>query len=226
MQAMYEESINEYHFDQFSESYDMPGMMDDLEVHQEQAPEELKKESRQFAVAGTISVLAGLALFVGMNLDKIGLGGLLSTGFLEAITPFVVIGGIGALGYGLIKGWRRIFRKKSLNLPKLLIRRRFNKNERREQRRRNANPRWNQNINQVEQVLNRATYQPSDNRRLARSNNKVFLGVAAGLAENSNISVSLIRLLFIGAFAVSGGFAAVLYVLLGIFLPQRKNLKS
>jgi len=214
---MYEESVNEYHFDQFSESYSMPGMMDDLEIAQEQAPAELKKESRQFAVAGVISLLAGAAIYIGMNFGHLGLSAL-----IENIAPFVILSGIGALGYGLIKGWRRIMRKARINFPKLRIRRKFMPYER-QRTQQDQGPKWNQRL---EQIVSNAQDSSRKAQRLARSSNRVFLGVAAGLAEHSRIPVSVIRLLFIGAFAISGGFAAILYVLLGIFLPDRKNLKS
>ncbi len=216
---MYEESINEYSFDQFSESYSMPGMMDDLEIAQEQAPAELKKESNQFAIAGLITLLSGAGLYLAMNLDKLGLGSL--TALKENLMPFVVLAGIGGLGYGLLKVWRRVFRKGRLNFPKLQIRRKFFPNERRQTRQRNDAPRWNQRLqNVVGQAPN------SNAERLSLSEKKVFLGVAAGLAENSRLPVSLIRLLFIGAFGLTGGFALVLYVLLGIFLPSGKKLNS
>lgn len=210
---MYEESVNEYHFDQFVESNSLPGMMDDLEVIREETPEELKRDNRAFYTTGIISILAGLGLVVGMNADKLGLGGLIPSG---DIIPWVLFGGVAALGFGLIKGFRKIFRRGNLNLPALQIRRKTLPNQPPEIRRRR-----NQ---QTAPPILQETFRP--NRKLRKSlKNRVFLGVAGGLAEHSGISATLIRLLFIAGFAISGGAAAVIYLALGLFLPNgQKNL--
>lgn len=208
---MYQESINNYNFEDFVESTSMPGMMDDLELITEEAPEELKKDNRHFRTAGIISILAGIGLFVGMNLDKLGLGEFISTS--QAI-PFVLAAGIGALGFGLIKGFRKIFRKKNLNLPSLQIRRKTPAHiSAREAQQRYTSP---------PSLPRQETFRR--NRRLSKSSkDRVFMGVAGGLAEHSGINPSLIRMLFIGLFAISGGTAAFIYMLLGMFLPTKKK---
>ena len=214
---MYQESINHYNFEDFVESTSMPGMMDDLELIAEEAPEELKKDNRGFRTAGIISILAGIGLFVGMNLDKLGLADLVPA---QAAIPYVLAAGIGALGFGLIKAFRKIFRRKNLNLPSLQIRRktpahisaREGQNQQRKRARQTTPP----------ALPRQETFRP--NRRLAKSRtDKVFMGVAGGLAKHSGISSSLIRLLFIGLFAISGGTAAFIYFLMGMFLPTEKR---
>ncbi len=207
---MYQESINHYNFEDFVESTAMPGMMDDLELITEEAPEELKKDNRAFRTAGLISILAGIGLFVGMNLDKLGLGEFIST--TQAI-PYILAAGIGALGFGLIKGFRKIFRKKNLNLPSLQIRRKTPAHiSAREAQQRRTPP----------AVPRQETFRR--NRKLAKSlKDRVFMGVAGGLAQHSGINSSLIRMLFIGLFAISGGTAAFIYILMGMFLPTQKR---
>lgn len=208
---MYQESIQNYNFDDFVESTSMPGMMDDLELITEEKPEEMKKDNRSFRIAGIVSALAGLGLFLGMNASAFGLDTLFDA--KDAI-PAILITGIAALGFGLVKGFKRIFRKGNINLPSLQIRRKTpaHISAREGQRQRQQPP----------AVPREETFRR--NRKLSKSyKEKVFMGVAGGLAEHSGISVSLIRMLFIGAFAFSGGTAAVIYVLLGMFLPSARR---
>ncbi len=213
---MYQESINHYNFEDFVESTSMPGMMDDLELIAEEAPEELKKDNRGFRTAGILSILAGVALFLGMNLEALGLADIIPA---QNVIPFVLAAGIGALGFGLVKAFRKIFRRKNLNLPSLQIRRKTpahisaREGQARQRRRAMAPP----------ALPKQETFRR--NRRLSKSlKDRVFMGVAGGLAKHSGISSSLIRLLFIGLFAISGGTAAFIYILLGMFLPNEKRL--
>lgn len=207
---MYEESVNEYHFDQFMESNSLPGMMDDLEVIREESPEELKRDNAAFRTTGIISILAGIGLLIGMNADKLGLGNLIAA---EKVIPFVLFGGIAALGFGLLKGFRKIFRRGKLNLPALQIRRKTLRTtppdiRQRQQRQMGPPP------------LTQEAFRPG--RKLRKSlKNRVFLGVAGGLAEHSGISATIIRLLFIAGFAISGGTAAMIYIALGLFLKNQ-----
>ena len=211
---MYEESVNEYHFDQFIESNSLPGMMDDLEVIREETPEELKRDNRAFYITGILSMLAGIGLVVGMNADKLGLTDLVSS---TDIIPWMLFAGVAGLGFGLLKGFRKIFRRGNLTLPTLQIRRKTLKNEPPEIRRR----RQTQNQVSPPPIL-QETFRP--NRKLRKSiANRVFMGVAGGLAEHSGISATLIRLLFIAGFAISGGVAAFIYIALGLFLPSAKK---
>lgn len=207
---MYEESVNEYHFDQFVESNSLPGMMDDLEVIREETPEETKRDNRAFYTTGILSILAGAGLLIGMNAETLGIADLIPS---DKIIPYVLFGGIAALGYGLIKGFRKIFRRRNLNLPTLQIRRKTLKNQPRQQQRRQQ---------QTPPPIIQEAFRPG--RKLRKSiANRVFLGVAGGLAEHSGISATLIRLLFIAGFAISGGAAAVIYLALGFFLPNAQR---
>ena len=188
----------------------MDGMMDDLELIREEAPEELERDNRSFMISGIIATLAGIGIFLGMNADKLGLSAI-----KEDFFPFVVMAGIGALSFGLVKGFRKIFRKGNLSLPSLQIRRKTTPNHKATTKRGGL---FSRPANFAREAFRRP------NRKLAKSNsNRVFMGVAGGLAEHSGMSSSLIRLLFIGAFAISGGAAAFIYFALGIFLPVKNN---
>jgi phage shock protein C len=59
-------------------------------------------------------------------------------------------------------------------------------------------------------------------REWFRSNDKrILTGVCGGLAEEFNISVTLLRLMFVVATLLSGGLALVLYIALAFIMPRR-----
>lgn len=162
-------------------------------------PKELNRDMRTFTWTGVGAILAGIGTFVATNL---GLG------LMDAL-PFLIAGGIAALGVGMMKGFSRIFGKRRLQLPRLQVRRKTQKQ---------SEP----TVVREFQQPTRAVVAPRKRRRwsLSKSNSdSVIMGVCGGLAESSGISSSLIRLLFIAAFAITGGTAAVIYFLLGMFLP-------
>lgn len=155
-------------------------------------PEPVKKDSRTFLWAGLISLMAGGALFAATNF---GLGLLEFAGIALAT-------GIGALAVGVFRGIGKIFAKKNLNLPKLKIHRKT---------KRRAKPQ----VRTIEPVQSKGGLRRS-------KTDSVLMGVCGGLARQSGISSSLIRLLFLAAFAITGGSAALIYFMLGAFLPQEK----
>src|SRR5579864_3045530 len=62
---------------------------------------------------------------------------------------------------------------------------------------------------------------PGPPRRLARSSReRMWAGVAGGMAEYFELDPSLVRLLWVAATVVSGGLAVAVYILLWIILPR------
>ncbi|MCO5183962.1 MAG: PspC domain-containing protein [Anaerolineae bacterium] len=60
-----------------------------------------------------------------------------------------------------------------------------------------------------------------NNKRLMRTNNKMFLGVAGGIAEYFGIDPTIIRILWVVfAFATSFFPAILTYVVLAIIMPE------
>ena len=59
-----------------------------------------------------------------------------------------------------------------------------------------------------------------NNKRLTRSDDNMFLGVAAGLADYTGIDPTLIRLLFV-VFTLLGGPGLTAYILLAIVMPKQ-----
>lgn len=195
----------------FYDLMDTPGMIN-LEVVKEEDEKSVKRDSRGFLIAGILSMLAGAGIMVATNLNF---------GWMDLI-PILITGGIAALGFGLIKGFRKIFRRKNLNLPSLKLLRKVKPK---------TDPKFQVNRRGVRGPLNK-TYKNSKEaireiqeafkgKRLGKSfYNKVFMGVAGGLAEYAGINASLVRLFFIIAFFVSGGTVAIIYILLGLLLPE------
>src|SRR5262245_6587275 len=62
---------------------------------------------------------------------------------------------------------------------------------------------------------------PHHPRRLTRSSReRMWAGVAGGLAEYFDIDPSLVRLIWVAAAVVSGGLAIPIYILAWIILPR------
>ncbi|HES59982.1 MAG: PspC domain-containing protein [Calditrichaceae bacterium] len=62
--------------------------------------------------------------------------------------------------------------------------------------------------------------QPSGRKQIYRSNNKMFAGVCAGIAEYFDIDPTLVRLGYVLLSIASFGMGLVVYIILMIILPQ------
>jgi len=117
-------------------------------------------------------------------------------GTFHPIFPAFLVAGVGAGLFGLSKAYLKIFRKKKLSLPSLTVKRKVVKN--------------------TAPAMVAETFK---SRKLRKSfRNKVFMGVADGLARYLGKSPALIRLLFIMAFFFSGGMISILYFGLAFWL--------
>lgn len=52
------------------------------------------------------------------------------------------------------------------------------------------------------------------------SKERILMGVSGGLAKHFDISVNIVRLLWILTFVFTGGIILVVYIVLGIVLPN------
>ncbi len=190
---MEKETVSHHNFEQFLDGYALTGAsdLDLLEREDNEIPEQVSRDNRRLWTAGIVTAVAGTGLAVVSNLGL----------FAEA-WPFLLGAGIVGAALGGARLLGRIFRKKTLNLPMLEIRRK------------------------TEQVKQNAMNAFAGNSRrggLSRSNSdKVFMGVCGGLAAQTGISATLIRAVFIAAFAVTSGLAALLYIAIGVMLPEEK----
>ena len=195
------ETVQHYNYDDFIES-NLELSEREVQLIGEEDPISFRKEHQTFTYAGIATLIAGVGVFIATN-----------AGFVfEDFLPFLIAGGLAGLGIGLWKGFRKIFGKRRLNLPSLKVRRKT------EQR----------SAPEVRAVPQQSNPFVSRHRRrgLAKSpTDSVLMGVCGGLAANSGISSAIIRLLFIAAFAITGGSAAVIYFLLGAFLPMGEKPK-
>lgn len=63
----------------------------------------------------------------------------------------------------------------------------------------------------------------SEKRLMRSQSNRMFLGVAGGLAEYFEIDPVLMRLLFVALGLASHGQALLVYLLLAILMPQQEK---
>jgi phage shock protein PspC (stress-responsive transcriptional regulator) len=187
---MVQETISHYNYDEFLPNLSVPTSedLDLMEREDSEVPEEIKRDNRVFWFAGILSLLAGIGMFAVTNfaLPQIAL-------------PILIGAGILGLGVGMIKLFGKVLRRKTLNLPKLQLKRKTE-----------VGPQNAMNSFQMSGAKGRLSRSETD---------KVFMGVCGGIAAHSGMSSALIRIAFIAAFAFSGGAVAAIYFALGLFLP-------
>lgn len=157
----------------------------------------LKNNSNAFLVTGLLTLAAGVAI-VGLDTGIFG-------GAMEGILGVTAGIGIAGLIAGNFRFLRNVFRRKTLEFPKLKLQRKSS----------------DASVNSGVKAFEETTFAP---RRLAKSDtNKVFFGVCAGLADYAGASPGLIRMIFALAFFFSGGTIFLPYFLLAIFLPGMRD---
>ncbi|MEL6195181.1 MAG: PspC domain-containing protein [Bacteroidota bacterium] len=224
------------------DEFDTSLMYDDIEKIRELEEEEEKDQNNKLSFAGMMALVAGAALFITG-----ALGGLLPpdlTGFLMGALPVV---GFGALGYGFYKTLKLAFRQKELSFPTLNVYRKTKpipiNNEGTEGTRTAAKEAADARAQYVRRRARTRTRtnprtrptQSTDGKKiLMRSRrDKVFSGVAGGLAEYMGVSPALVRFAFIAGLFAAGPMPVFAYLLLSIILPpnysreyQERNSRS
>lgn len=217
----------------FSDDFDTTLMYDDIEKIREMEEEEEKDQNGKLGSAGMMAVIAGATLIAGSILSTIP--PFAGWNFMEFVLEFLVpVIGYSALGYGMIKMINLAFRRKELNFPTLNVYRKSRpapapspKDERQTYRTAARTQRTQRTQRRMYQTRSRTTaqvfeQQQEDKKILRRSRtNRVFSGVAGGLAEYTGVSVTLIRFAFIFSLFVMGFFPipVFIYLLLSIVLP-------
>ncbi len=222
------------------EQFDTSLMYDDIEKIREQEEEEEKDQNDKLSFAGMMALTAGAILMLA-NI----FGGLPE--FIAFLQPFLLVIGVGSLSYGFYKTLRLAFRQKDLNFPALNVYRKTrpsissanttstSESQTRTRARTRTRSRSNEDSSSS---TSRRTYRQRP-RSYARGNkkvltrsrkNRIFTGVAGGMAEYANISPALIRFAFVAGLFVSFGIPFFFYLLLSIVLPpnfdELKNRKS
>ena len=208
------------------EEFDTSLMYDDIEKIREAEEEVAKDQGTQLGAAGMMALVAGAGLLV----TTIFAGTVPVIGDLfEALVPILSVIGYLALGYGFFKTMRLAFRKKELNFPALNVYRKTKpapppppRNE--EKSRSRTQDRSTENT--YRSTRNRTDYRRAETyttgrqKGLRRSrSNRVFSGVAGGIADYFGISAVLIRFAFIASLFASGGASIFVYLLLSMVLP-------
>jgi phage shock protein C len=205
-----------------AEEFDTSLMYDDIEKIREREEEEEKDQNSKLGSAGMMALTAG----VGLSLIAAFGSALGNFELIEALQPILMIIGFGALGYGFFKTVKLAFRQKELNFPALNVYRKPKpapppvREEANRPYQRNATAAGTQARYQRRPRTYRRERSKSNRKQLRRSRtNRVFSGVAGGIAEYAGISASLIRFAFIASLFMGIGLPIFIYLLLSIVLP-------
>jgi phage shock protein PspC (stress-responsive transcriptional regulator) len=193
---MEEETIQRRNYEEFITGYTLPSAddLDLMEREDNEVPEEVKRDNRRLWFAGLASLIAGVGIFAASNY-----------GMLTQALPWFIGAGVVGLGVGVMRLMGKVFRKKTLSLPMVELRRKTEKNA-------------------VTQDAMSTFAASGRSGKLTKSEtDKVFMGVSGGLAAHSGISSTLIRIAWIIAFGLTSGMAGLLYVAMGLFMPAAPN---
>lgn len=211
-----------------AEEFDTSLMYDDIEKIREREEEEEKDQNSKLGSAGMMALVAGGGLLLATLFSEIGF----ISDFFEAITVILPVIGFGALGYGFIKTIQMAFRQKELNFPALNVYRKTRpvtsapgeegeERSRTYRNNRSRNTERDQNRYRYQRRSATRSYEATPRKKnLQRSRvDRVFSGVAGGIAKYTGVSSALIRFAFIFSIPVTSGMSIFLYLLLSIILP-------
>ncbi len=224
------------------EAFDTSLMYDDVERIREREEEAEKNENDKLSFAGMMALVAGIGMVaVGI------LGYLIPGDITQILSTALPVVGFGALGYGFYKILKLAFRKKELEFPTLNVYRKTNKAKSRpSQSNTSSSASSSRTRTRTTTTESTGTADPREAYRtrtyrrrtrtgsgqqkktLSRSRlNRVFSGVAGGLAEYTGVSANLIRFGFIISMFMTAGFPVIfIYLLLSIILPPDYDSSS
>jgi|GEM_PF-1570450 len=210
-----------------SELFGSSEMYDDIERIQAQEEDIEKNENSKLVFAGMMALLAGAGV-VATGL----VGSVLSADLLELLSQLILPGvGFAGLGYGLYKTLKLVFRRKKLSFPSIVRKTKSSPKQKYkykididdddDEREKEMRSRRRSKSRSMNYESARRSYRPKRRKRLARSRkDRVFAGVAGGLAEYLGVSSGLVRVgLLMGTFMTSG-MLPFAYLLASIVLPQ------
>ncbi|MEL6591050.1 MAG: PspC domain-containing protein [Bacteroidota bacterium] len=224
-----------------AEEFDTSLMYDDIERIREMEQEEEKDQNAKLGSAGMMALIAGGGLLAIGLLSGMGFAGGDLMDFMQVALTIV---GFGSLGYGFFKTLSLAFRQKELNFPALNVYRKTrpvnsspktktNTNTRTQRPQERRETRSQQAENPYEKARQRGTYRREQQRTYRRDTtgrkalrrsrtNRVFSGVAGGIAEYAGISPALVRFAFIASFFMPFLVAmpVFVYLLLSIVIPN------
>jgi phage shock protein PspC (stress-responsive transcriptional regulator) len=181
-----------------------------------------------------------MALVASVGILIVGvLGSSIPGSLIEFLLPALQIVGFGALGYGFYKTLKLVFRKRELNFPALNVYRKTKPKPKTRPAAATASNTTNSTSTtaasrdevarlraearakrEQERTYRRRRRHYEQKKSLRRSRvNRVFSGVAGGIAEYSGVSAALVRFAFIAGLFMSSGMFIFVYLLLSIVLP-------
>lgn len=217
------------HIDITDDDFDAALSYNDMERMKEHEEVE-KDESNKLSFAGMAALAAGLGLFAVNTFATLisPIADRLNFELFPLLQDFLLpAAGVAALGYGVVKMLRLVFRAKELNFPSLNVYRK---------KIRVASDGFNTRTaagmsaayDSAYDEAGRTRYdrreknEPTRSRTFRKSRrSRVFSGVAGGIAEYTGVSAGLVRFGIIVAAASTGFFPIFFtYLLLSIVLPN------
>lgn len=204
-----------------ADEFDTSLMYDDMERMKEIEAEEEKEQNNKLGFAGMMALVAGVSMLVVGGLGA-GLFPPALYSFLMAVLPLL---GILGLGYGFFKMLRLAFREKELNFPALNVYRKTRPAPATEETSAGERTADTQGARRRyrarSEARTRSSSYISQRKTLRRSRtNRVFTGVAGGLADYLGVSSSLIRFAIIFSLFPTSGMSLFIYLLLSIVIPS------
>jgi phage shock protein PspC (stress-responsive transcriptional regulator) len=197
---------NQNVFDEYTSNMSLGDMERMAEIEEEL----VKSESGKVSIAGVMALAAGGGLLL-LGVLNAALGALFGLTILEGLHALLMVAGVFAASYGVIKTIRMVTRK-NLDLPSLSV------------LRKTVAQNVGQRTEATYQQQNKGSYAPTQqqqDRKLRRSRKeRVFTGVAGGLAEYMGISPALVRFFFIFSLFATSGASFFAYLLMSIILPK------
>jgi phage shock protein C len=188
---MEKEKVTQHDYAQFLDGYALTGSMD-LDLMEREDKDVPDQVQQDYK---RLMFAGSVAAVAGAGIFTIS-----NLGYMTEAWPYLFAAGAIGVTMGGFRILRRVLGKKKLNFPKLELRR---KSE------------------QVKQNAMNAFGQRIKGTKLSRSEtDKVIMGVCGGLAAQTGISATLIRALWMIAFAVTSGLASIFYIALGMILPS------
>jgi phage shock protein PspC (stress-responsive transcriptional regulator) len=187
------ENEQQYQFHQFVGSESLP-TYDDRSLNLEPLPLNDEEGGSLLVTTGVIAALSGLGLFIASNLEL---------GFQGGMTKLLIATGIIGVGIGIGKVLLKLMKPRGITLPSIKLK---HKSESRN------------TIAAKASAMMFGSFREKQSGFRKSITDKVFTGVCGGIAESSGISSSILRAIFIAAFAMTAGTATFIYIALSVLM--------
>jgi phage shock protein PspC (stress-responsive transcriptional regulator) len=181
---------NEQHFQfaEFDESSSLP-LVDDRSVDLESFTQADQDGANLLTFTGLITAVSGLAMFLASNLEA----------GPQSLRSVMFGAGLVAMGIGIGRVLMKLIKPRGISLPPIKL------------KRKTENKRSGFGFSNSG---NFGSFQDKQGGLRKSNTDTIFAGICGGIAESSGVSSTVVRAIFIAAFAVTGGAAFLIYIVL------------